>query len=90
MVTAILHQLFRTSVPDDYSQTEAQLRFDAITNRSCVSIPIVDDGDLESPENFSVIITTPDADVIINPDTSTLIVGDSDGKPLLIDPSVTD
>ncbi len=89
MLTAILHQLFRTSAPDDYSQTEAQLRFDAITNRSCVSILVVDDGDLEPPENFTVVITTPDTDVTINPDTSTIIVGDSDGKPPLIDPSST-
>ncbi len=79
---------FCTSAPGDYSQIEAQLNFGAMTNRSCVSIPIVDDGDLEPPENFTAVITTPDTDVIIIPDTSTIIVGDSDGKSPLIDPSI--
>ncbi len=59
-----------------------------MTNRSCASIPIVDDADLEPPENFTVIITTPDPDVIVDPDTSTVIVSDNDSKSPLIDSSI--
>ncbi len=72
-----------TTAPDDYSLAvvqAAQLSFASVTNRSCVSIAIVDDDDLEPPENFSVVITTSDPDVKVNPDTAVFIIYDDDSK----------
>jgi hypothetical protein len=68
-----------TTAPGDYSEVTVQLSFDATTNRSCESIPIEDDDDFEPPENFTVIISSPDPDVTVTPDTSTVVIDDNDG-----------
>ncbi len=67
------------TAPDDYTAMTVQLTFDALNNRSCTSIPVIDDPDFEDPENFTVVISTPDPDVTTTPDTSTVVIGDDDG-----------
>lgn len=49
------------------------------TPRACLEIPILDDDLVENPEDFPVLISTPDPDVIIMvPSASEVIILDND------------
>ncbi len=67
------------TAPDDYTETTVQLSFDALINRSCTSVPVVDDPDFEGPKNFTVVINSPNPNVITTPNTSTIVITDDDG-----------
>ena len=53
----------------------------------CAQIPIEDDGVFENPESFTVVLTTTDPAVILDPDTATVEIID-DGESVCIGISV--
>ena len=59
------------------------LIFDAMTSRVCVNIPINPDSDLEGSENFTVTLTTPDANVVLNPEEGVVVITDTSGTLIL-------
>lgn len=46
-----------------------------------ISIPIIDDSDIEGPESFTLYIFSGDVSVSLMPDTATVIIADNDGEP---------
>lgn len=59
--------------------SEEVLFLDRVTSRACLRIPIVDDEVVENPEDFPVLLTSPDDDVIIMmPSASSVIILDND------------
>ena len=65
--------------PEDYMAREEVLSLDGSTSRVCLQIPIVDDDLVENPEDFPVMISSPDPNVIImTPPASTVIILDND------------
>ena len=67
-------------VEPDYQALTVQLTFTSSMTEICRDITIINDVFYEDPENFNVILTTVDPDVILNPDTGTITVLDEDGK----------
>ena len=45
-----------------------------------ISIPIIDDSDIEGPESFTLYIFSGDVSVSLMPDTATVIIADNDGE----------
>ena len=67
------------SAPDDYTSVEDVIIFSPGINESCTMIPIVDDSVLENDEVFSVILSTTDSDVSLDPSSATVTIVDNDG-----------
>jgi len=59
-----------------------EMTFSARSNRSCARVNITDDEKFENVENFTLGITTTDADVFISHNTATVVIVDNDCKEL--------
>lgn len=59
-----------------------EMTFSARSNRSCARVNITDDEKFENIENFTLGITTADADVFISHNTATVVIIDNDCKEL--------
>ena len=68
--------------PVDYTSTTNTLTFGPTVTRLPVTIPITDDNVVESIENFfaNLDLTTPGANVVINPATTEIRIDDDDRK----------
>ena len=64
----------------DYEEELVGLLFRVGQEQQCVNITILDDDLLESPENFSIILATESARVVLNPDHAVVDISDNDGK----------
>jgi hypothetical protein len=59
-----------------------QLVFRPGQERQCVNISIEDDGILEGPEDFNVMLSTSVDRVVLDPDMATVTIADNDGKSI--------
>ena len=70
-----------STAPNDYTSVENVLIFSPGINESCTTvIPIIDDSVLENDEVFSVMISTTDSDVSLDPASANVTIVDNDGK----------
>lgn len=68
---------------------EEVFSLDASTSRVCLQIPIVDDDLVENPEDFPVMLSSPDPDVVIMiPTASSVIILDNDRASIGFEMSV--
>ena len=65
--------------PDDYEAVNSELTFDSARNRVCVTIVIEDDDLLENTEEFQLMLTTNEDQVILDPDAAVVSISDTDG-----------
>ena len=73
-----------TAAPDDYSALQNLLTFTPGVNVSCTTVvPIIDDAVLENSENFSVMLSTTDLDVSLEPSSASVTIVDNDSKIIL-------
>ena len=56
------------------------MTFQPDAKRQCVKVPIVNDDDLENEEKFTLTLTTVSDRVKTEPDTTTVVITDDDGK----------
>ena len=80
--------IFSTSQPatitEDYSGTSPMtLEFSSSVVSITVPVTIVDDDIVENPETFSVVLTTADTDVFLQPDMAIVTINDNDSEFLL-------
>ena len=70
----------------DYGESPSQqsVVFTADQTRHCISITIIDDASVESNEFFSVVLSTVEERVMLNPESAIVIIEDSDSKCLVI------
>ena len=74
---AILH----TAAPDDYSALQNLLTFTPGVNVSCTTVvPIIDDAVLEDNQTFSIVLSTEDPDVLLDPASAIVTIIDNDGE----------
>ena len=66
----------------DYLDITEALIFDSVTPRICRTVTIVDDGDQETNEFFTLRLTTSDSSLILNPASGTVTIIDNEGEPL--------
>jgi len=66
----------------DYSAVEGNLlTFSPAMNVSCATvIPIIDDNVLEDDQTFSVVLSTTELDVLLDPASATVTIVDDDGE----------
>ena len=66
----------------DYTSKSVDLMFGPRNNKRCVVIPVLNDTVPEAPEHFRVALsmTTPQAGVILTPDSATVVINDDDGE----------
>ena len=72
--------------PDDFLLPTTQLTFNPGNGlqRDCATIMVRSDTILEEDENFSVVLTTTDPDVTINPNTTVVTLTNDDSKYLCL------
>ena len=76
-IVTILH----TAAPDDYSAQQNPLTFTPGVNVSCATVvPIVDDAVLEDNQTFSVVLSTEDPNVSLDPASATVTIVNNDGE----------
>ena len=71
------------SVPGDYSSVSQDLTFSQSSSRECLNVSIVNDAELENEEEFSLTLTTGEDRVNLDPDSSTILITDDDGKKIM-------
>ena len=71
------------SVPGDYFSVSQDLTFSQSSSRECVNVSIVNDDELENEEEFSLTLTTGEDRVNLDPDSSTILITDDDGKKIM-------
>ena len=66
----------------DYGASTQDLTFDGSTGRQCVTVPIINDDNLEDTESFTASLTTSDSAVTLNPDLARVDIFEdpNDGK----------
>ena len=66
----------------DYTSKSVDLMFGSSNKKQCVLISILNDTVPEVPEHFRVVLsmTTPQAGVILTPDSATVVINDDDGE----------
>ena len=64
----------------DYQSLTEQLTFTSSMSEICRNVMINNDGFYEDPENFDVILTTTDGDVMLDQDRGVITILDEDGK----------
>ena len=67
--------------PGDYVPVAEALTFSASETRICTNVMTNDDTIFENDEDFGLILTTTDGNVILNPDEATVTIDDDDCKP---------
>ena len=65
--------------PDDYEAVNSELTFESTRDRVCVTIVIEDDDLLENTEEFQLMLTTNEDQVILDPDAAFVSISDTDG-----------
>ena len=68
----------------DYQSVSQDVTFQPDAKRQCVKVPIVNDDDLENEEQFTLTLTTVSDRVKTEPDTTTVVITDDDGEPILL------
>ena len=70
----------------DYGESPSQpsIVFTEDQTRHCIDITIIDDASVESNEFFSVVLSTIEERVMLNPESAIIIIEDSDSKCLVI------
>ena len=68
------------TAPEDYADPDQQLTFGPGNMFVDVMIPIVDDQLREGTEVFSLLLSTTELRVNLNPDTTEITINDDDGK----------
>ena len=70
------------AAPSDYDAVTVQLTFDAVNDRRCVDVTIVDDSIVENTENFFGNLMTLDPGVRLSPDRAEIQIFEdpNDGK----------
>ena len=71
-------------IEPDYQALTAQLTFTSTMSEICHNITIINDVFYEDSENFSVLLTTGDPGVVVNPDMGTITILDEDGKSIVV------
>ena len=66
--------------PDDYEAVNSELTFESTRDRVCVTIVIEDDDLLENTEEFQLMLTTNEDQVILDPDAAVVSISDTDGR----------
>ena len=71
-----------STAPSDFLLLTNQLTFNPGSGlqRDCATITVVSDTILEDDESFSVVLTTTDPDVTIDPNTAVVTLTNDDGK----------
>ena len=64
----------------DYEAVTTTLTFNVSITTKVVTIPILDDMIIENSESFRVILTTFDTAVTLRLQTTSITIGDNDGK----------
>ena len=66
----------------DYNAVEGNLlTFSPVMNVSCATvIPIIDDNVLEDDQTFSVMLSTTELDVLLDPASATVTIVNDDGE----------
>ena len=64
----------------DYIVRSSDLTFNAPTSSQTVTIPILEDDIFEGSENITVILTSADPAVNVNPRSASVTIEDNDGK----------
>ena len=67
------------SALDDYQGMKESLRLSNTNRRICVSIPITDDTVPEIPQDFTVVLSTVEANLFLGPGNATVTIHDDDG-----------
>ena len=77
-----LVELMFSIAPDDFLLPTTQLTFNPGNGlqRDCATITVGSDTILEDDESFSVVLTTTDPDVTINPNTTVVTLTNDDSK----------
>ena len=64
--------------PEDFTETQVMLTFSPSISRACADIPIEDDEVSEDPEDFPVVLTSDDPDVISMQPMANVTIIDND------------
>ena len=75
-----------STAPDDFLLLTNQLTFNPGSGlqQDCATITVVSDTILEDDERFSVVLTTTDPDVTIDPNTTVITLNNDDSKYLCL------
>ena len=64
----------------DYVVTRSELVFNTTTSSQTVTIPILEDDNVEDSEIIIVTLTSADSAAIVNPQSASITIEDNDGK----------
>ena len=73
---------FVSTAVSDYLPTTVVVTFASGVTTASVSVPIVDDSNIESTEMFTATLTTTESNVMIGEGTTTVTILDDDGESL--------
>lgn len=78
----LLINLILIPASGDYVSLSTNLTFDASTTRHCVNISTPEDGRVEAPEDFGVVLVPVDGDVgvIFSPERTVVTVAESQSE----------
>ena len=79
---------FIFTAENDFENAAAQLTFSPTTSEMCIVIAIVNDSILENDEEFTVQLQTADEAVILDPQSSVVIISNDDGMKLALFPGL--